>query len=395
LRNTSCFGRIALITKFGIAVVVIISALYLGVAAGVLTAIIRLKWQKRVIEELVSAVLEPETVSVAQVSWTAAALLVAVGLAGSYIVAQVGVPGPHDTVLASVAEPLVSAACVHTCLSAGGGGAGGFVAVLMIGLIVFLLVMLCAVGIATTVAVAANGLVIGGVHGAARELAIAVVLVLTRLWTTRLTDTTWRSPPGRLSVETAIDKYLAAGHGEAGLRYSDWMRREGIARRSASFQSYKSEVTNTYLDWLRARGMKLTADSLEKFRHEYLSQSTRRLAHDEYERLAHSWPSYKRGSPQEIEQRPLRKARWHARDDAACEEAVLAEMGAEVGRILQERDPTQRMAATNDAPAFNGSQETFFYQHWLRDAVLTGVRTGACAGLAAALLAILFVDIQH
>jgi hypothetical protein len=373
----------------------LLTTLWLGLCAGVLTAIVRLKGRKRIIEELITAVLSPETITALQVRWSATALFLAIGLGSGFLAASLGLTGDHGAVASSLSfvGPWVSGACVLKCPT--GGGGGGLAAALLIGLCLFLLVLALSVGVSAVLAALGKGLVGGAAQGGAQALGVAIVLALTRLWTTRLADAASRAPPEPLSLPDAIGEYARSQGGDAWTAYALWQRKERVEATPEAFSAYKGEVVKEYLHWLAREGIEVTTASLAQGQDAYLAQSRRWREHLKVEREAQAWPVYARGTPEEIRQRPLRKTRWHAADDARFERRVLGDLATTLEQAAKDREPRNRIRASDDAPVFDGSQEALFHPRWFRSAIYTGMREGALVGVVSTILAILVFGLHN
>ncbi len=371
----------------------IIPSFFLGILAGILTAVVRLRAKSRIIDELIAAIIEPGTVSALQVRWSSAAEAVLIGLLSSVIAVYLGFTDVQAVDTTSFIGPLLSSVCWQTC-GVGGGGAGA-ASIIAIAIILIIVVLLVSIGVATILAFLAKSVVTSGVHGGARSLGLAITLALTRLWTTRLTKLASRSPAGRLSLQSAVNSFIEEERGNAWRWYQDWMRRERGTATLAGFLTLKRDVVTAYLDWLKQKHKDITLEMFGNHPICYQKFSLRWIEHQRIERTAVHWPKYKRGTPEEIAQRPLRKARWHAQDDAKFEARLLEDLSKHVRQIAHDRDPVNRMVPTDDAPAFDGSVATLFHDHWLTSALQTGVRDGLVIGCVSGVLELILLGLHY
>ena len=120
-----------------------------------------------------------------------------------------------------------------------GGSGGGLAAALLIGLCLFLLVLALSVGVGAVLAALGKGLVGGAAQGGAQALGVAIVLALTRVWTTRLADAASRAPPEPLSLPDAIGEYARLQGGDAWTAYAHWQRKERVEATPEAFSAYK------------------------------------------------------------------------------------------------------------------------------------------------------------
>jgi hypothetical protein len=176
-----------------------LASVALGALAGVAVGAIRLKLRSRVVDELVGAVLAPETLTAAKVGWAAAALAVAISVGSGLAVGRLGVVGV-EVGASTVVGPLLTAACLWGC-PPGAGDGDLFVTFVAIVLIVIVLTLVLSIGVTAIFAAAGKGLVAGAAQGTGHALGLAIVLMLTRLRTTGLTDAGHRGTPGKLTFD--------------------------------------------------------------------------------------------------------------------------------------------------------------------------------------------------
>jgi hypothetical protein len=343
----------------------LLASLGLGVVAGIVVGAVRLRHTSLVLDELVGAVLSPETFTAATVRWSAAAFSVAIGVGSGLVVARLGIVGVEAEV-ASVVGPLLSGGCFWGCPP--GSGSGDLTVTLFaIALIVVALTVLWSIGAAGLFAAVGKGLASGGAQGAGKAIGLALVLFLTRLRTTGLTDIASRSKPGKLTAEAACASFIE----------STSVGPNAVERR---------RIVEPYLAWLRERGISQGAGTLGDV-HAYSAQSARTKELEKQKAMT-AGLARNRNEPGWNEQKHLRVPRGIARSAAELEIEVLRALIDKVPSMVRERDPVNRMTTTDGAPVFDGSNATLFHSDWFRRSLLAGIREGAIVGMVSAVLTV-------
>lgn len=211
-----------------------------------------------------------------------------------------------------------------------------------------------------------KGLASGGAQGAGKAIGLALVLFLTRLRTTGLTNIALRSKPGKLTAEAACASFIA----------STPVGPDAVERR---------RIVAPYVAWLRERGISQGVGTLGDV-HAYSAQSARTQQLEEQKAMT-AGLARNRSEPGWNEQKHLRVPRGIARAAADLEIEVLQALIDEVPSMVRERDPVSRMTTTDGAPVFDGSNATLFHAEWFRRSlVVTGIREGAIVGMVSTVL---------
>jgi hypothetical protein len=228
-----------------------------------------------------------------------------------------------------VAAPLLGDTETITALqmaaigSGPGGGGPPFAVVVALMVVIAVLALIAAVLLTSAAAAIAKGVVTGAIAGASKEWGMAAALALTRLWTTRLTADAAAAPPRSTPFRAAVE------------------------------QMTDSDLTRNYLHWLDRQGIAVTVTAIVEHRTSYEADLNRQRS-------------------------PLRYKGW-LRDLSSWVWAVES--------MAKRREPQNRMHDTEEAPVFDGSQETLFHRRWFRSTLLTGAVEGALAGGVYAALA--------
>lgn len=342
----------------------LLASLGLGVVAGIVVGAVRLRHTSLVLDEFVGAVLSPETFTAATVRWSAVAFSIAIGLGSGLVVARLGIVGVEAEV-ESVVGPLLSGGCFWGCPPGSGGSGDLTVTLFAIALIVVALTVLWSIGAAVLFAAMGKGLANGGAQGAGKAIGLALVVFLTRLRTTGLTNLASRSKPGKLTAEAAYASFIA----------STPVGPDAVERR---------RIVAPYVAWLRERGILEGAGTRGDVR-AYCAQSARTQQLEKQKAMT-AGLARNRGEPGWNEERHLRVPRGIARSAAQLEIEVLQALIDEVPSMIREGDPVNRMTATDGAPVFDGSNSTLFHAEWFRRSLVTGIREGAIVGTVSAVL---------
>jgi hypothetical protein len=339
----------------------------LGAAGAIVIWIIKRRVRSRVVEELVGATISTDTVTALKIGRMEAVLSILIGVFSSIVVDRLDVLGVHSGATSELGM----------LLSAGGGGGGAgagggdlFVILVAVVIVVILLTMLGAVGISAVLSAAAKGMLGGAAEGAGRATGIAIMLTLTRLGTTLVTDQGRRGKAGRLTLAAACEEFIASSSAGA----------DAQERRA---------VVEPYLDWLRRLDIEPDAPALARHVEVYCRQSKRRREFEDH--LAKTANLAREpGQPGWEREKPMRVARGVARDAAEREVRILGELAAAVPSRMREQDPTLRMSTTDGAPVFDGTLATLLHARWFSAGLRTCVREGVLVGALVGIISVAF-----
>jgi hypothetical protein len=304
--------------------------LLLGGVVGLVIGIMRWRWRNRseVVEELVAAIGSPDIVNAARIGVANAIAHAVAGVAAGLALALVGahLSGIPDL---EIVVPGSAASMALGVAGGGPGGTGGFegLASLLLALFTVIVVLSALFGLAAGGGLAAvgGGAVTGAAQGVGQGLGAALVLVLTRLWTTELTGEA-RIARGLhpLTLSEALDSYARRPNCSPG------------------------PLIGGYFDWLSASGHQVDPASVV---HKFVQW--RQVLHQRG-----------RGNPPH----------------------VVSEFVQHVERELARRAPEKRLAAANSTPPLAGTAEALLYPGWFRRSLLSGAAAGAMAGALQAML---------
>ena len=305
--------------------------LLFGTLDGVVIGLLRWRWRKRyeVVEEMVAAVASLDVVSANRIGLSNAIVHAAAGLAAGLAVALIGA---HVSGILEM-QTIVPGSPASIALGiAGGGGPGGLGGaeslislLLALFVVIVLLSMFLAVIVNGTIAAVAGGAASGAAQGFGERFGIAIILAMTRLWTTEVTSE-GRVARGLLPlmIPEVLDRYWGKPN------------------------SLPGPLITIYFDWLRSNGYEISPRSIV----------------DQYGKWGQHLHDRGRGNTP----RSVNEFVW------------------QIERELDRREPKERLTTSGSSPALDGRVESFLYPGWFGQALFTGLISGALAGALQALL---------